>query len=160
MAAKESAVDPSRLMIITRVIDAPAQLVFEAWTHPDHLKYWWGPSGFATTTSAFELASGGTWRFVMHGPEGTDYENRIVFEEVTPAKRLVYHHEDGGGCNQFQTIVTFEEIDGKTRVTLQAEFPSAEERDRVLREHGAEEGGRQTLDRLGVYVAGMRVGRR
>jgi len=143
-----------REMVITRLIAAPPELVFEAWTDPAHLAAWWGPNGFTTTTSAFDMRPGGVWRFVMHGPDGRGYDNRITFEEIVRPERIVYQH--GGGDDDvdpvtFNTTVTFAPEDGKTRVTLRAVFPTAAERDRT--EHGAIEGGKQTLARLDQYVA-------
>jgi uncharacterized protein YndB with AHSA1/START domain len=69
-------------IIGTRVFDAPRDLVFEVWTDPKHLSQWWGPNGFTTTTGHFDMRPGGVWRFVMHGPDGRDYQNLITFEEV------------------------------------------------------------------------------
>jgi uncharacterized protein YndB with AHSA1/START domain len=149
--------DP-RSIVGTRVLDAPRELVFAAWTDPKHLAQWWGPDGFTTTTYAFEFRAGGIWRFVMHGPDGRDYENRITFDEIVPPERIVYHH--GGGDDvepvQFNTTVTFEDLgSGKTRLAMRGVFPSAEERDRVIKEYGADKGLVQTLARLGGYVATM-----
>jgi uncharacterized protein YndB with AHSA1/START domain len=148
--------DP-KVMLGSRLIDAPRELVWLVWTDPKHLSQWWGPNGFTTTTGAFDFRPGGVWRFVMHGPDGRDYENRITFDEIVKPERLRYHH--GGGDDvepvQFRTTVTFEDIGGKTRVTLRGEFPSAEERARVIREYGADKGLVQTLTRLGDYVATM-----
>jgi uncharacterized protein YndB with AHSA1/START domain len=147
--------DP-RVIVGMREFDAPRALVFEAWTDPSHLAQWWGPNGFTTTTSAFELRPGGVWRFVMHGPDGRDYQNRITFDEVLKPERLVYRH---GGADdvepvQFRTTVTFEDLgNDRTRLTLRAVFPSAEERARVIREYGADKGMVQTLSRLGDYLA-------
>ena len=159
MAAKSSLDlerDP-RAIIATRVYDAPRELVFEVWTDPKHLSQWWGPDGFSTTTSAFDMRIGGVWRFVMHGPDGRDYQNRITYDEIVKPERIVYHH--GGGDDvepvQFRTTVTFEELDGKTRLTLHAVFPSAAERDRVIKEYGADKGAMQTLSRLADYLAAM-----
>lgn len=159
MAGKNSfalADDPPS-MIGTRVLDAPRDLVFGVWTDPKHLAKWWGPDGFSTTTSAFEFRVGGVWRFVMHGPDGRDYENRITFDEIVPPERLRYHH--GGGDDiepvQFRTTVTFEDLGGKTRVTLTGVFPSLAERDRVIKEYGADKGLTQTLARLGEHVAAL-----
>jgi uncharacterized protein YndB with AHSA1/START domain len=150
--------DP-KVMVATRVLDANRALVFAAWTEPRHLAQWWGPDGFSTTTHTFDFQPGGNWRFVMHGPDGRDYENRITFDEIVPPERIAYHH--GGGDDvervQFRTLVTFEDMGGKTRITLRATFPSAEERDRVIREYGADKGAVQTLARLGDYVAQMPV---
>lgn len=149
--------DP-RSIVGTRVFDAPRELVFSCFTDPKHLAQWWGPDGFTTTTSKFEFRAGGIWRFVMHGPDGRDYENRITFDEIVRPERIAYHH--GGGDDvepvQFKTTVTFAEIDdGKTRVTWHGRFPTAEERTRVITEYGADKGLVQTMARLSVYVAAM-----
>ncbi len=145
--------DPAA-MIGTRIFDAPRALVFQMWTDPKHLAQWWGPTGFTTTTSAFDMRPGGMWRFVMHGPNGRDYENRITFEEVVPPERIVYRH--GGGDDvepvQFRTTVLFEDLGDKTRLTMRGQFPSAAERDRVIREYGADTGLAQTLARLAEYL--------
>ncbi len=126
----------------TRIFDAPRALVFAAWTEPRHLAQWWGPNGFSTTTHSFDFRPGGVWRFVMHGPDGRDYQNRITFDEIVPPERIAYHH--GGGDDvepvQFKTVVTFEDLGGKTKLTMRGIFPSAEERDRVIREYGADKG--------------------
>jgi uncharacterized protein YndB with AHSA1/START domain len=106
-----------------------------------------GPDGF-TTTDTFDFRAGGVWRFVMHGPDGSDYENRITFDEIVPPERIVYHHGGGGDVEpvQFNTTLTFEGLGGgKTRLTLRSVFPSAEERDRVIKEYGADKGLVQTL---------------
>ena len=97
-------------------------------------------------------------RDLVHGPDGRNYDNRITFDVIEKPNRLVYHH--GGGDDvepvQFSTIVTFEDIGGgKTRLTLHATFPSAEERERVIREYGAAKGAVQRLSRLADYVAAM-----
>jgi uncharacterized protein YndB with AHSA1/START domain len=150
--------DP-KVIVGSRVLDAPRDLVWAAFTDPKHLAKWWGPNGFSTTTSAHEFKPGGVWRFVMHGPDGRDYENRVTFDRIVKPERLEYHH--GGGDDvepvQFRTIVTFEDLGGKTKVTLRGTFPSAEERARVIREYGADKGLEQTLARLDEYVGTMKV---
>ena len=147
----------ARELVVTRVIDAPRELVFEAWSDPKHLAQWWGPNGFSTTTHSFDFRPGGIWRFVMHGPDGRDYQNRITWDEIARPERLTYHHGDGEDVEpvEFRTVVTFEAVGGKTRLTLRAEFPNAEERDRVVRDYGADEGAKQTVGRLAEYVAQM-----
>ena len=147
----------ARELVVTRVIDAPRELVFEAWTDPKHLAQWWGPNGFSTTTHSFDFRPGGVWRFVMHGPDGRDYQNRITWDEIARPERLTYHHGDGEDVEpvEFRTVVTFAALGGKTRLTLRAVFPNAAERDRVVREHGADEGAQQTVGRLADYVAQM-----
>ena len=139
----------------TRVFDATPELVFSVWTDPKHLAQWWGPNGFTTTTRQFEFKPGGVWRFVMHGPDGRDYQNRITFVEIVPNKRIAYRH--GGGDDvepvQFQTEVTFAPHNGKTRVTWRMQFPTAEARAHVIAQYGADKGLIQTMSRLGEYVA-------
>src|ERR1044071_9631864 len=78
-----------REIVISRVIEAPRELVFEAFTEVRHLSQWWGPEGFTTTTRAFEFRVGGTWDFVMHGPDGTDYQEWISWSEITTPERIV-----------------------------------------------------------------------
>ena len=138
-----------------REFDAPRDLVFSAFTDPKHLAQWWGPNGFTTTTSSFDMRPGGVWRFVMHGPDGRDYQNRITYEEVVPPERIVYRH--GGGDDvepvQFRQTITFEDLGGRTRIVWRGDFPSAAERDRVIKEYGADKGLVQTMARLAEYVA-------
>ena len=145
-----------RELVITREYDAPRERVFDAWTDAEHLARWWGPNGFTTTTRAIDVRPGGSWRFVMHGPDGRDYQNLITYLEVRRPERIVYTHGGAGaGLEEvnFQTTVTFEAVGGKTRVALRMVFASAKERARVVREYGADEGGRQTLARLAEFLA-------
>lgn len=142
----------SRTIVTTRILEAPRELVFDAFTDPEHLAKWWGPNGFTTTTSHFEMRPGGEWCFVMHGPDGRDYQNRITFDEIVRPERISYRHGDGVEPVLFQNTITFEDLGGRTRLTMHAVFPSAAERDRVIRDHHADEGGRQTLGRLADYI--------
>lgn len=152
--------DP-RSIIGTRVFDAPRELVWQAWTDPKHLAQWWGPNGFTTTTtttSAFEFRAGGIWRFVMHGPDGRDYQNRITFDEIVKPERIIYRHDGGEDVEpvQFTQTVTFEDLrDNQTRMIWHGKFPTAEERKRVIETYGADKGLMQTMARLVEYVAAM-----
>jgi uncharacterized protein YndB with AHSA1/START domain len=159
MAARNSldlTSDP-RSIIGTREFDAPRDLAFSAWTDPRHLAQWWGPNGFTTTTHSFDFRAGGTWRFVMHGPDGCDYQNLITFEEVVRPGRIVYSH--GGAVDgepvQFKTTVVFEDLGRRTRIIWRADFPSATKRDRLIKEYGAAEGLVQTMARLDDFVSGI-----
>lgn len=149
-----------RSIIGTRIFDAPRDLVFSCFTDPKHLAQWWGPDGFTTTTSKFEFRPGGVWRFVMHGPDGRDYENRFTFDEIVRPERIAYRH--GGGDDvepvQFTTTVSFDDIgNDRTRITWHGQFPTAEERTRVIEEYGADKGLVQNLARLAAYVAAQAV---
>jgi uncharacterized protein YndB with AHSA1/START domain len=144
-----------REIVATRVFDAPRELVFKMWTDPEHIVQWWGPKGFTTTTYSTDVRPGGIWRFVMHGPDGVDYQNKITFLEIVKPERLVYRH--GGDKDvepvNFETTVTFDEQDGKTSLTVQMLFPSARARDYTIEKYGAVEGLKQTLDRLTEHLA-------
>jgi len=144
-----------REITVTRVFDAPRELVWEAWTKQDHLARWWGPKGFSITTREFHAAPGGVWRFIMHGPDGTDYPNKIVFLEMEKPERIVYVASDDNEENtgQFHTTVTFAEEGKRTALTMRLLFPTPEARDFAIKEYGAIEGGRQTLDRLAALLA-------
>ena len=148
--------DP-RSIVGSRVFDAPRDLVFAAFSDPKHLAQWWGPNGFSTTTHSFEFRAGGVWRFVMHGPDGRDYQNRVTYDEIVAPERIVYRH--GGGDDvepvQFKTTISFEDLGGKTRITWRGQFPSAEERARVIKDYGADKGLAETMARLADYVAGQ-----
>jgi uncharacterized protein YndB with AHSA1/START domain len=92
----------------------------------------------------------------MHGPDGRDYQNRITFDEIVKPERLVYHHDGDDDVEPvlFRTTVTFEELTGeRTKLIMRAVFPSAAERDRVIRDYGADQGAMQTLSRLGDHLA-------
>jgi uncharacterized protein YndB with AHSA1/START domain len=143
----------ARSIVTTRLIDAPRELVFDAFSNPDHLARWWGPNGFTTTTHSFDMRPGGEWRFTMHGPDGRDYENRIAYDEIVRPERIAYRHGGDKGAVQFTSTITFEDLGGKTRITMWAVFPTKENRDWVAKTYGAVEGAKQTLGRLDAYLA-------
>jgi uncharacterized protein YndB with AHSA1/START domain len=153
---KESTTPGDREIVLSRIFEAPRELVWNAWTDPERVVCWWGPKGFTTTIHQMEVRPGGVWKLTMHGPDGTDYPNKSVFTEVVRPERIVYDH--GGGTKgrsgaQFEATWTFEALGEKTRLTIRMVFPSAEARDRVVKEYGAIEGGRQTLERLAEFLA-------
>jgi len=149
--------DADREIIQERVFDAPRELVWAAWTDPKHIDRWWGPNGFRNQTSAMEVRPGGTWRFLMHGPDGKDWVNWIRYEEVVEPERLVYSHGGEGDEPEFHVTVTFTAQGGRTQVTMRSVFPSAA----VVAEakkFGAVEGGQQTLARLAGYLPALNDG--
>lgn len=154
MTATNTAPDTADREIGTvRIFDAPRRLVWKAWSTPEHLGQWWGPNGFTTTTKVFELKPGGQWLFTMHGPDGTDYRNDIVFTAVLEPERLEYDH---GPSPVFHTTVTFEEEgENSTKLSMTALFPTVEERNRTVEKFGAIEGMKQTLGRLADYLASL-----
>lgn len=146
----------NREIMLTRLLDAPRELVWKVWTEPEHLARWWGPNGFTITSYEQQLKVGGMWRFMMHGPDGKDYPNRITFLEVVKPERLVYKHTDDEiGSIRFEVIVTFEKEGKKTRLTMKTIFESPAVLEKVVREYGAIEGGQQTISRLEQHLSSL-----
>lgn len=141
-----------REIVITRLIHAPRQKVWDAWTRPERLAAWWGPDGFTLTTQTFDFREGGEWVFVMHGPDGRNYPNNIVFTELREPERMRHDHGGDDGKVHFQAEITFEERDGGTVVTMRSVFPTVEARETAVRDYGAVEGGTQTIGRLAAYI--------
>jgi uncharacterized protein YndB with AHSA1/START domain len=143
-----------REIVISRVIDAPRELVFEAFTEVAHLSQWWGPEGFTTTTRAFEFRAGGEWDFLMHGPDGTDYAEWITWTEIVPPERIaLLHGESRDDPNAFDSVLTFEADGEATRIEMHTVVPTKEVRDEAVEKYHAIEGGQQTLSNLAAYVA-------
>jgi uncharacterized protein YndB with AHSA1/START domain len=117
-----------RVNTIVRVFDAPRDIVWAAWSDPEHIKHWWGPTGFTNTIEEFDFRSGGHWRFVMHGPDGTAYDNHNVFVEVVKPERIVIDHIVEP---LFRIHVAFEAIGETTRMTFRQTFESIETFERV-----------------------------
>src|SRR6476469_8566988 len=158
-ARQDAGVDPStadREIVISRFIDAPRELVFEAFTQARHLSRWWGPEGFTTTTRGFEFRVGGTWDFVMHGPDGTDYQEWITWTEIVPAERIaMLHGEFRDDPNAFESTLTFAPDGTGTVIEMRTVFPTRELRDEAVEKYHAVEGGQQTLSNLAAYVTGI-----
>lgn len=136
-------VETEREIATTRILDASRDRVFRAWTDPEQLARWWGPKGFTNTFYEFDLRPGGAWRFVMHAPDGVDYQNHSVFVEVVAPERIVFNHISGP---RFTVAAVFEDLGGRTRVTFRQLFESAAQRDKVAA--FAVEANEQNLDRL------------
>ncbi len=163
MAAKSNPAENTsdREIVISREFNAPRELVWEAMTNPKHVVNWWGPRGFLTTIEEMDFRVGGVWQHVMRGPDGVKYPNQSVFKEIVKPERIVFQHggkrENGPGVS-FVSTWTFEALAAdKTRVAIHMVFPSAAERERVVKEFGAIEGGKQTLERLGEYLVKMNL---
>ncbi|MGI1661123.1 SRPBCC family protein [Palleronia sp. KMU-117] len=141
-----------RTMTIERVIDAPVELVWGAWTSPDALPVWWGPDGFTCRTMRIDLRQGGEWVFDMIGPDGTVFPNHHRYVRMEPRTRIDYlllWGEDGP--EHAEGTVTFEDLGGRTKVTLSMAFVTAEEY-RTAKGFGAAELGLQTLGKLARHV--------
>lgn len=137
-------------LIATREYDVPRELVFRAWTTPDLLARWWGPQGFTNTFHECEMRPGGAWLFTMHGPDGVDYPNHNVFVEIVPPERVVLDHLSG---HEFRITATFEDFEGRTKVTFRQHFKIKEDFEQA--KPYCKEANEQNLDRLGMVLAEM-----
>ena len=142
----------NRVLLMTRIVDAPPALVFQAWTEPERIKHWWGPRGYTTISCEMDVRPGGAWRVRSRAPDGTELGERGVFREIVSGERLVFIHvwEDADGNPGLETLVTvtFADEGGKTRLTLrQAVFDSVKTRD------GHVEGWGESLDMLAEHLA-------
>jgi uncharacterized protein YndB with AHSA1/START domain len=156
MTAVQTAPDADREIVLSREFDAPRELVWRAYTDPAHIVNWWGPDGFTNTIYEMEVRPGGRWRFMMHGPDGKDWPNRITYREVVAPERLEYLHgedvDDDPGA--FDVTITFEDLGGSTRVTQRMLFATAAQREGVV-SFGAIELGNQTMRKLAEYLKTM-----
>ena len=136
-----------RAFVHSRLIDAPRERVFRAFSDPTHLARWWGPAGFSSTFHEFDFRPGGLWRFDLHGPDGTDYPNESVFLDVLEPERVVFDHVSG---HHFQMAVSFTAVGPQTRVDWRQVFDTAEERERIA--EFVIPANEQNLDRLTAEV--------
>ncbi|MDV2997077.1 MAG: hypothetical protein N4J56_006782 [Chroococcidiopsis sp. SAG 2025] len=153
-----------REIVITCVFNAPRELVFKVWTQPKHIEQWWGLKGFTTRVDEMDFRPGGTWRYVMCGPDGTEYPVKGVFREVVPPERIVTSDEFDQGFERVieadlpsGTIVAttiFEDLGDKTRLILRIMHPTAEDR-RKHEEMGVVAGWNSSLECLDEYLAKM-----
>jgi uncharacterized protein YndB with AHSA1/START domain len=138
-----------RTMGATRILNAPRDLVWKVLTDPDHIKHWWGPNGFSLTTHEHEMRIGGQWNFTMHGPDGTDYQNEMVFDELVPKERIVYSH---GPAPVFRTFIQLFDLGETTELRWKNVFEDDQEFKQVVEVYHAVEGLEQNLNRLSEYL--------
>jgi uncharacterized protein YndB with AHSA1/START domain len=141
-----------RQVVVSRVIDGPPDLVFAAWTEREHVEKWWGAGG--VTTREWNAKPGGRWRYSQPGPDGAQYPFRVTFVEIARPTRLVYDFEadaENAG-DPVRTSVTFEDQDGKTKVTLQLLFATAAAREEAAK-YGAVAGAKAALESVAKYLA-------
>jgi uncharacterized protein YndB with AHSA1/START domain len=137
-----------REFVHSRLIDAPQEKVFQAFADPYHLARWWGPNGFSNTFEDFCFRPGGAWRFVMHGPDGTNYPNESVFLEIVVPERVVIEHLSKG--HHFFLTITFADRGDRTLVGWRQVFDTEAHRERIA--PVVETANEQNLDRLANEV--------
>ena len=160
---KDTAGDADKQIVITRVFDAPRELVWKVWTDPEHIAQWWGPRGFTTTVTAMDLRPGGKWRYIMHGPDGNDYPVNGVFKEVVPHERIVTTDEFDDGFGEKMGIdlpkgivatALFEDLGKQTKLTLIVSHATVEDR-KKHEAMGVVGGWNSSLDCMVDYLASL-----
>ena len=146
---KEKTSTADREIRISRLLNAPIELVWKVWTDPDHIKQWWGPNGFSNTITKMEIKPGGEWDLVMHGPDGTDYKNKSVFKEIVRHKKIVYEHVTGP---KFLATIEFESRGRTTFLQWHMLFATKEEFIQTVKTFKADEGLRQNVEKLSAYL--------
>ena len=145
-----------REVLLTRTFNAPRRLVFDAMTQPDQLVHWYGPRGFTLPVCEIDLRPGGTWHFVLRGPDGEEMGMRGVYHEIDSPARMVstesYDLRGMGWTPESVVTMTLEEHDGKTMLTSRILYPSVEHRDGHVNS-GMEAGAGETFDRLEELLA-------
>ena len=143
-----------REIVLSRVFNAPRELVFKAWTDAAHISNWFGPKGFVTTTHEMDVRVGGRWRFDMTAPNGTVFTNRVVYLEIKEPELLVFDHgvDQDNDPGKFRVTLTFDsQGDGKTVLTLRQLHPTKQQRLAVIG-FGAVELGYKTIAKLDAHI--------
>jgi uncharacterized protein YndB with AHSA1/START domain len=154
-AAADAKPSARRELTLTRVIDATPELVFQAWTDPQRMAQWWGPSGFTNPVCEMDVRPGGALRIVMRAPDGVDYPMSGVFREVSEPDRLVFtaaaEDHEGNALLEWVSTISLAEHGGKTKLTVQERAVALTEVGAQMLQ-GMEAGLTQTLDRLEAHV--------
>ena len=143
-----------REIVLTRLFDAPRNLVFDAMTKPELLRRWFGPRGWSLVVCEVDLKVGGAWRFVLRGPDGTEMGMRGVYREIVPPERSVHTESFDDFPGESLVTTTLVEQGGKTRLTGTVLYPSQEIRDMVIKS-GMEHGAAETYDKLAEHLASI-----
>jgi uncharacterized protein YndB with AHSA1/START domain len=146
-----------REIVMTRLFDAPRELVFDAHTSCEHMSKWWGPRRYEVSSCEMDVRPGGAWRIVHSDPDGKEFPFRGEFREVVRPERLIWTFEWEGmpGHISVETL-TFEERDGKTLITGRSVFDTVEDRDGML-QSGMEEGAAESYERLDEYLEALKA---
>jgi uncharacterized protein YndB with AHSA1/START domain len=138
-----------RFIRLSKLLNASVDQVWKLWTDPDHIKHWWGPNGFTNTITKMDLQHGGEWLLVMHGPDGTDYDNKSVFTEIVEQQKIVYEHISG---HYFIATIEFEAKGNQTLMYWEMLFETKEEYHQFIHEYKVGESLQQNIDRLAQYL--------
>jgi uncharacterized protein YndB with AHSA1/START domain len=139
-----------RELHFARLLNAPIELVWKAWTNPEQIKHWWGPDGYTNTILKMDLKPNGRWDLIMHSPKGVDYDIKGFFKEIVKHRKIVYEH-----TSPFRYVATieFESVGKKTQLNWVILFESREYLIETAKTFGVEAGLQQNGERLVVYLA-------
>ena len=138
----------NRELRITKMLNAPVELVWEVWTNPEHIANWWGPNGFTSTIHTMDVSEGGEWRLTMHGPDGKNYPNKSIFVEIVQRKKIVFQHFNP----DYIATIVFAPEEKKTLVEWTMLFETTELIETVVKVFKADEGLKQNVEKLTVYI--------
>jgi uncharacterized protein YndB with AHSA1/START domain len=142
---------PDCEIVSSRIVNASRELVFRAWSEPEHLKNWWGPAGFTNTFNEFDFRVGGKWRFIMHGPDKGNYVNECEFIKIDKPSLIVWNRISKP---IFQVVAEFEEVStGRTKIVFKQIFNTAEECNKIKR--FAVDKNEENFDRLEAELKKM-----
>jgi uncharacterized protein YndB with AHSA1/START domain len=159
--AAEASSEADRAIVVSRIIEGPRRLVFDAFTSATHLAQWCAPTGGKITTHAFDFKPGGVWDATIQGPDGRAYPNHWVWKEIVPPERIVWMYAmSKDDPHAVKTTLTLAERGNATEATLRLVFGSKEERDEKVAKYYAAQGAQQSLDSLAAYVATLAAGAR
>jgi len=154
MVVENMSSSPDCEIVSSRVVPASRELVYRAWTEPDHLKTWWGPVGFTNTFSEFDLRVGGKWTFMMHGPEKGNYPNEVVFTILNKPSLIAWTRLSKP---LFDVVASFEEVqEGKTKIVFRQIFATEDECRKVKK--FAVEKNEENFDKLEKELIAMAEG--
>lgn len=136
---------------ITRLLPAPVELIWQAWTSPEHIANWWGPEGFTNTVHTMEVKDGGEWRLTMHGPDGKRYPNKSTFEEIIPEQKIVFRHFNP----DYLATILFEAKGEQTLLNWTMAFETEELFETVVKVLKADKGLEENVAKLEKYLTTM-----
>ncbi|MEC7264818.1 MAG: SRPBCC domain-containing protein [Bacteroidota bacterium] len=142
----------NRSLSISKLLQAPIELVWEVWTTPEHIAQWWGPDGFTNTIQTMDVQEGGEWKLTMHGPDGTNFPNRSVYKEVVPFKKIVFEHFNP----HFFTTVEIEAFGQTTKMEWSMLFDTEEMLQTIIKAHKADKGMKENVDKLETYLSNLK----
>ena len=170
--ATSDAAPAAKEFVLTRVFDAPRDLVWKAFTDPERMKHWWGPKGFKVLHSKMDLRPGGSYHYGMQAPDGKAMWGKFVYREVVPPEKLVFVNsfsDEKGGITrhpmaptwplEMLSVFTFEDLGGKTRFTVRWAPHNASEEERKTFDAGHDsmrQGWGGTMEQLAAYLAGAK----